>query len=122
MTIEELTDKKEKLLEQVSSNADWSSLHAISALSPELEYDPQYEQGENGIEDDGDDRRVSVSIVGSQNKLVNSSRKMTASHLVEGSEQSDAEIYEWAFNRDDWLAGAKLLMEIDWLEEIKSRL
>jgi hypothetical protein len=122
MTIEELTDKKEKLLEQVSSNADWSSLHAISALSPELEYDPQYEQGENGIEDNGDDRRVSVSIVGSQNKLVNSSRKMTASHLVEGSEQSDAEIYEWAFNRDDWLAGAKLLMEIDWLEEIKSRL
>jgi hypothetical protein len=122
MTIEELINKKEKLLEQVSSNADWSSLHAISALSPELEYDPQYEQGENGIEDDGDDRRVSVSIKGSQNKLVGSDRKMEASHIVEESGQSDAEIYEWAFDKDNWLAGAKLLMEIDWLEEIKSRL
>jgi hypothetical protein len=122
MTIIELTDKKEKLLEQVSSNADWSSLHAISALSAGLEYDPQYEQGENGIEDEGDDRRVSVSIKGSQNKLVDSNRKMTASHLIEESGQSDAEIYEWAFNRDDWLAGAKLLMEIDWLEGIKSKL
>lgn len=122
MTIIELTNKKEKLLEQLVGNADWSSLHAISALSAELEYDPQYEQGENGIEDDGDDRRVSVSIVGTQNKIINGNRKMTASHLVEGNEQSDAEIYEWAFNKDDWLTGAKLLMEIDWLEEIKSRL
>jgi hypothetical protein len=122
MTIIELTNKKEKLLEQLAGNADWSSLHAISALSAELEYDPQYEQGENGIEDEGDDRRVSVSIKGFQNKLVNSNRKMTASHLVEGSEQSDAEIYEWAFSKDDWLEGAKLLMETDWLEEIKSKL
>lgn len=122
MTIVELTNKKEELLTQITSNADWSSLHAISALSAGLEYDPQYEQGENGIEDEGDDRRVSVSIAGSQNKLVNSSRKMTASHIVEGSEQSDAEIYEWAFSKDDWLAGAKLLMEIDWLEGIKSKL
>ena len=122
MNIIELTNKKEKLLEQLVGNADWSSLHTISALSAELEYDPQYEQGENGIEDDGDDRRVSVSIKGSQNKLASSDHEMTASHLIEESEQSDAEIYEWAFNRDDWLAGAKLLMEIDWLEEIKSRL
>ena len=52
MTIIELTNKKEKLLEELASNADWSSLHAISALSAELEYDPQYEQGENGIEDE----------------------------------------------------------------------
>ena len=122
MTIIELTNKKEELLTQITSNADWSSLDAIGALSAELEYDPQYEQGENGIEDDGDDRRVSVSIVGTQNKIINGNRKMTASHLVEGNEQSDAEIYEWAFNKDDWLTGAKLLMEIDWLEEIKSRL
>ena len=122
MSIVELTNKKEELLTQITSNADWSSLHAISALGPELEYDPQYEQTEDGIENDGDDRRASVSVKGSQNKLVNSDHKMTASHLVEESEQSDAEIYEWAFNKDDWLAGAKLLMEIDWLEGIKSKL
>jgi hypothetical protein len=47
---------------------------------------------------------------------------MTASHLIEENGQSDAEIYEWAFNKDDWLAGAKLLMEVEWLEEIKSKL
>jgi hypothetical protein len=122
MTILELTNKKEELLTQITSNTDWSSLHAISALSRELEYDPQYEQAEDGIEDDGDDRRVSVSIKGSQNKLASSDHEMTASHLVEESEQSDAEIYEWAFNREDWLAGAKLLMEIDWLEGIKNKL
>ncbi len=118
----ELTNKKEELLTQITSNADWSSLHAISALNAELEYDPQYEQAEDGIENDGDDRRVSVSVEGSRNKLVNSNRKMTASHLIEENGQSDAEIYEWAFNRDDWLAGAKLLMEVEWLEEIKSKL
>ncbi len=122
MSIVELTNKKEELLARITSSADWSSLHAISALNAELEYDPQYEQSENGIEDDGDDRRVSVSIKGSQNKLASSSRKMTASHLIEESGQSDAEIYEWAFNKDDWLAGAKLLMEINWLEGIKSKL
>lgn len=122
MTILELTNKKEELLTQITSNADWSSLHAISALSRELEYDPQYEQGENGIEDDGDDRRVSVSIKGSQNKLASSNREMAADHLVEENGQSDAEIYEWAFGKDDWLAGAKLLMEIEWLEGIKSKL
>ncbi len=122
MTIVELTNKKEELLTQITSNADWSSLHAISALNAELEYDPQYEQAEDGIENDGDDRRVSVSVEGSRNKLVNSNRKMTASHLIEENGQSDAEIYEWAFNKDDWLAGAKLLMEVEWLEEIKSKL
>lgn len=118
----ELTNKKEELLTQITSNADWSSLHAISALNAELEYDPQYEQAEDGIENDGDDRRVSVSVEGARNKLVNSNRKMTASHLIEESGQSDAEIYEWAFSKDDWLAGAKLLMEVEWLEEIKSKL
>ena len=122
MTILELTNKKEELLTQITSNADWSSLHAISALSVELEYDPQYKQAEDGIENDGDDRRVSVGVKGSQNKLVSSDHEMTASHLVEESEQSDAEIYEWAFSKDDWLAGAKLLMEIDWLEGIKNKL
>ncbi len=118
----ELTNKKEELLTQITSNADWSSLHAISALNAELEYDPQYEQAEDGIENDGDDRRVSVSVEGSRNKLVNSNRKMTASHLIEENGQSDAEIYEWAFSKDDWLAGVKLLMEVEWLEEIKSKL
>ena len=118
----ELTNKKEELLTQITSNADWSSLHAISALNDELEYDPQYEQAEDGIENDGDDRRVSVSVEGSRNKLVNSNRKMTASHLIEENGQSDAEIYEWAFSKDDWLAGVKLLMEVEWLEEIKSKL
>ena len=59
MSIVELTNKKEELLARITSSADWSSLHAISALNAELEYDPQYEQSENGIEDDGDDRRVS---------------------------------------------------------------
>ena len=118
----ELINKKEELLTQITSNTDWSSLHAISALNAELEYDPQYEQAEDGIENDGDDRRVSVSVEGSRNKLVNSNRKMTASHLIEENGQSDAEIYEWAFNKDDWLAGAKLLMEVEWLEEIKSKL
>ena len=118
----ELINKKEELLTQITSNTDWSSLHAISALNAELEYDPQYEQAEDGIENDGDDRRVSVSVEGSRNKLVNSNRKMTASHIIEENGQSDAEIYEWAFNKDDWLAGAKLLMEVEWLEEIKSKL
>lgn len=118
----ELINKKEELLTQVTSNADWSSLHAISALNAELEYDPQYEQAEDGIENDGDGRRVSVSVEGSRNKLVNSNRKMTASHVIEENGQSDAEIYEWAFNKDSWLAGVKLLMEVEWLEEIKSKL
>ena len=122
MTILELTNKKEELLTQITSNADWSSLHAISALSRELEYDPQYEQAEGGIENDGDDRRVSVGVKGSQNKLASSNREMAADHLVEENGQSDAEIYEWAFSKDDWLAGAKLLMEIEWLEGIKSKL
>lgn len=123
MTVEELTNKKEKLLEQISGNADWSSLNAIGALSAGLAYDPQYDQREDGIKADGNERRASVSVKGWPNRLGGNSRCMGASYLIDDEDgRTDAEIYEWAFNEDNWLEGVKLLMEVNWLEKIWNKL